>query len=155
MIDGTRALTVLPLGRTDLVGLAQCMAIDADVFPYSSIPLGLQAGVHIWVARADDGARVVGFVAASARALSFYVHGLAVTPSDRRRGTGRALLDACVAGARGHRLSRVVLHVGTGNQAAVALYEAAGFVVRRQVVDFYRAGVYAERGAYEMVLALG
>jgi ribosomal protein S18 acetylase RimI-like enzyme len=154
MIDGTRALAVLPLMRTDLVGLAQCMAIDADVFPYSSIPLGLQAGVHIWIARADDEARVLGFVAASARALSFYVHGLAVMPADRRRGTGRALLDTCVAGARGYGLRRVVLHVGTGNQAAVALYEAAGNVMKRQVVDFYRTGVYAERGAYEMVLAL-
>ena len=36
----------------------------------------------------------------------------------------------------------------------MALYEAAGFVMKRQVIDFYRAGGYAERGAYEMVLLL-
>jgi ribosomal protein S18 acetylase RimI-like enzyme len=154
MIDAARTLAA-PLLRTDIVGLAQCMVIDAEVFPYSSIPMGLVAGVRIWIARADDGARVLGFVAASGRALSFYVHGLAVAPAERRRGVGRALLGACIGGARSERLRRVVLHVGTANEAAVRLYESEGFEVRREVRDFYRPGVYAGRGAYEMVLAVG
>jgi ribosomal protein S18 acetylase RimI-like enzyme len=154
MIDGTRALAVTPLLRTDIVGLAQCMVIDADVFPYASIPMGLVTGIRIWIARADGSTRVLGFVAASGRALSFYVHGLAVAPSDRRRGIGRALLGACVGWARAARLGRVVLHVSTANEAAVGLYESEGFEVRRQVSDFYRPGVYAERAAYEMVLAV-
>jgi ribosomal protein S18 acetylase RimI-like enzyme len=165
MIDGTPTLLVLPLLRTDLIGLAQCMALDADVFPYASMPLGLQAGVRAWIARADlargasaserdDSKRVVGFIAASARALSFYVHGLAVAPSDRRRGAGRRLLRACVSGARAERLKRLVLHVATANHAAVALYESEGFGVRRQVSDFYRPGIYPQRSAYEMTLSL-
>jgi ribosomal protein S18 acetylase RimI-like enzyme len=156
MVDAAGALVVLPLASTDLVGLAQCMALDAEVFPYASIPLGLLAGVRTWVARVDDDSkRLVGFVTASARALSFYVHGIAVAPSDRRRGAGRALLTACVGGARVARLRRVVLHVGTANQTAVALYESEGFEIRRRLRDFYREGVYTERGAYEMVLAVG
>lgn len=155
MIDGTPALLVVRLLRTDLVGLAQCIALDADVFPYASIPLGLQAGICVWIARRDDdGRRVLGFVAASGRARSFYVHGLAVTPLDRRRGAGRALLRGCVAGARAERLSRVVLHVATTNHAAVALYESERFEIRRQVSDFYRQGIYSDRDAYEMTLVL-
>lgn len=157
MVDATRAaLVVLPLAPANLVGLARCFALDADVFPYASIPLGLMSGVRTWVAREDDDSkRVVGFVAAGVRARSLYVHGLAVAPADRRRGVGRALLAACVAGARGGGLGRVVLHVGTSNGAAVALYTSAGFAVRRRLRDFYREGVYEERGAYEMVLGLG
>jgi ribosomal-protein-alanine N-acetyltransferase len=155
MIDGTPTLLVLPLLRTDLIGLAQCMALDADVFPYASMPLGLQAGVRAWIARADDDSKqVVGFIAASARALSFYVHGLAVAPSDRRRGAGRNLLRAGVSGARAERLKRLVLHVATANHAAVALYESEGFCVRRQLSDFYRPGIYLQRSAYEMTLSL-
>jgi ribosomal protein S18 acetylase RimI-like enzyme len=154
MIDGTRALAVMPLLRTDIVGLAQCMVIDADVFPYPSIPTGLVAGIRVWIARGEVSTRVLGFAAASARALSLYVHGLAVSPSDRRRGAGRALVRACVAGASAEGLCRVVLHVGTANEAAVGLYESEGFEVRRQLRDFYRQGVYAERAAYEMVRAV-
>ena len=71
-----------------------------------------------------------------------------------RVSVGRALLGACVGGARAARLGRVVLHVSTANEAAVGLYESEGFEVRRQVRDLYRPGVYAERGAYEMVLAV-
>jgi len=152
MIDGAPPLLVTPLLPADLVALAQCAVLDADVFPYPSIPLGLQVGVLTWIARPDDDtSRVLGFVAASARSLSFYVHGLAVAPSERRRGAGRALMRACVEGAKAGRSTRVVLHVGTANHAAVALYESEGFEVRRTLRDFYRPGVYEERSAHEMV----
>jgi ribosomal-protein-alanine N-acetyltransferase len=148
-------LVVSRLEPADLVGLARCFALDAEVFPYASIPLGLVAERCIWIAGAeDDTKRLLGFVAASARRPSLYVHGLAVAPAERRQGAGRALVRACVAGARASRLKGVVLHVGTANEAAVAMYASEGFTIQSRLPRFYREGVYAERSAYQMILPL-
>ena len=77
---------------------------------------------------------------------------LAVAPSLRRRGIGRALLEAAVGLARSRRHVAVVrLHVDAENAGARALYEAAGFVLSGERLDnFYRAG----RHAFELVLEL-
>ena len=154
--SNNRCLVVSPLESADLVGLARCLALDAEVFPYPSIPLGLIAARHAWIATTDDDSkRLLGFVAASARARTLYIHGLAVARAERRQGAGRALLRACVAGARAATMIRVALHVGTANAAAVALYASEGFIVGRRLPSFYREGIYAERSAYEMSLLLG
>jgi hypothetical protein len=71
----TFAVEILAPG--DLVGLAQCIALDADAFPYASLPFGL-AGARIRVARAQVRAGVLGFVGGSVRAEALYIHGLAV-----------------------------------------------------------------------------
>jgi RimJ/RimL family protein N-acetyltransferase len=53
--------------------------------------------------------------------------GLMVDGRFRRRGVGRALLDAAVAWAREHDVSKLELHVFPWNEPAIALYEAYGF----------------------------
>jgi len=50
-----------------------------------------------------------------------------VSPSERRRGRGWALLAALEAEARSLGLSRLVLETGVRNPEAVAMYERAGF----------------------------
>jgi ribosomal protein S18 acetylase RimI-like enzyme len=150
-----RSLEVQRLAATDLVAMAQCMAIDAEVFPYASIPFGLPAGLRTWVARGEDAdrvSRVIGFLAGTFRSTSFYIQGLAVGVAARRSGVGRALLHAAVAEARARGIGSVYLHVGVTNRPAVLLYDSEGFEVRGTVRDFYRPGVYPVRDAYEMVL---
>jgi ribosomal protein S18 acetylase RimI-like enzyme len=51
-----------------------------------------------------------------------------VDPSSRRRGAGRALVDAVGAWTHDLGIARIVLRVTEGNAAAVALYEGCGFV---------------------------
>jgi GNAT superfamily N-acetyltransferase len=51
-----------------------------------------------------------------------------VDPSSRRRGVGRALVEAVGVWARDLGIGRIVLRVTEGNAAAVALYEGCGFV---------------------------
>lgn len=51
-----------------------------------------------------------------------------VAPEARRRGMGRALIDACVDWARTRGASEVHLWVTRSNVPARALYEAAGFL---------------------------
>jgi ribosomal-protein-alanine N-acetyltransferase len=52
---------------------------------------------------------------------------LAVHPSMRRRGLGRALLDHMIAFANRHRCRYVTLEVRRSNQTAIELYRRVGF----------------------------
>jgi ribosomal protein S18 acetylase RimI-like enzyme len=58
---------------------------------------------------------------------SFYVDALATDQGFRRRGAAQALLDEAERQARGHGLPAVTLDTTIDNDAARALYAAAGF----------------------------
>jgi ribosomal protein S18 acetylase RimI-like enzyme len=57
-----------------------------------------------------------------------HLYAMWVDPSSRRRGVGRALVEAVGAWTRDLSIGRIVLRVTEGNAAAVALYEGCGFV---------------------------
>ncbi len=58
-----------------------------------------------------------------------HISGLAVDDAVRRRGIGRALMDAAIVEARRRRARRLTLRVLGPNTAARRLYEACGFEV--------------------------
>lgn len=68
---------------------------------------------------------------------------LVVHPSSRRRGVGRALLDASVDALRSAGARIVVAEVADSpeHQGLLALLRARGFVREGSVADFYRDGV--------------
>ncbi len=148
---GTATIELL---EADLVAIAQCIAIDADAFPYASAHFGVRSrSSRVWIARdASDERqrqRVVGFLAArlrgrrgQAQAHLMHIEGLAVDRAARHQGIGRALVREAVADARARRLHAVVLHVSVTNEAAIALYEAEGFGVSRKLPGFYPAGAF-------------
>jgi RimJ/RimL family protein N-acetyltransferase len=53
--------------------------------------------------------------------------GLMVAAGHRRRGVGRALLQAAEDWARGAEIRKLELHVFPYNEAAIALYESCGY----------------------------
>jgi GNAT superfamily N-acetyltransferase len=63
------------------------------------------------------------------------VNAMWVAPAARRRGVGRALVDACTAWATGWGCASLGLNVVVENAGALAAYERAGFVVRGQKTD--------------------
>ncbi len=66
---------------------------------------------------------------------------MGVLPAWRRRGIGRALLDAVVAEAGARGIASIVLEVAADNEAARRLYAALGFVqVGRRPRYYRRAG---------------
>ena len=83
---------------------------------------GEDAGVALWRTTVDE-----------AELLT-----IAVQASRRRRGAGRALLDAVIALARGQGARMLFLEVGVDNPAARSLYEQAGFSEVGRRAAYYR-----------------
>ena len=73
------------------------------------------------------------------------VQGITVEPAFRGHGVGRALLDAAVSEARARGARRLTLRVLSHNDAALALYGSAGFVVEGvQREEFLLDGRYVD-----------
>ena len=83
----------------------------------------------------------VGFILARDLAGDVEILSVGVLPQWRRRGVGRALIDAVVAKCEQDGLGSIVLEVASENAAARALYAAFGFVqVGRRPGYYSRAG---------------
>ncbi len=104
---------------------------------------GEASGYTFLVYRAD--ARVLGFACYGPHALAegvFDLYWLATAPQARRRGIGKALVEAVEEGvrARGGRLVLVETS-GTSEYApARRFYERAGYRYEAVIHDFYRPG---------------
>ncbi len=159
MAAGSLTVTIETLAPGDLVSVARCIAIDAEAFPYASTQFGVRAAnARVWIAHiAHSGGsdRIFGFAAGRPSRGELDIEGVAVVRDARRRGIGSALLREAVAYARSRSMEAVSLHVWTGNDAAVAMYEAEGFAIRRRLPGYYRAGTFDNQGdAYEMAFPL-
>ena len=90
---------------------------------------------------AVDGATPIGMVVASAAGEEAEILTLAVTPAARRRGVGRALMEAAQRRARARGARTMVLEVADDNLEAQSLYAALGFIQAG-----VRRGYYASSG---------
>ena len=78
---------------------------------------------------------VVGYCYAGVEPLSWkelrdeagFIHDLALDPEARRRGAGRALVQATIEWFRERKMARVMLWTSTQNSAARELFVNAGF----------------------------
>lgn len=75
-----------------------------------------------------EAGEVGGFVLARSIAGEAEILTLAVDPAARRRGLGRGLLEAAAAAALASGAETLFLEVAADNAAAIALYQAAGFI---------------------------
>lgn len=90
------------------------------------------------VAAASAGARIVGFVIASAIGGQAEIESIGVAPGLQRQGIGRALLDALIAELRERGVVELMLEVRESNRAATALYGTCGFVQSGRRPGYYR-----------------
>ncbi len=92
-----------------------------------------------WVMR--EPGRVVGYLCLWEVADEFHITNIAVHPSFRRQGIGRALLQGVLEDARQRKLRLVVLEVRPSNTEARTLYETFGFrVIGRRRGYYYDTG---------------
>ena len=121
-----------PVVETDL---PRIMEIEAAGFPHPWSEALLRAELgHAWssllaaVEGGEGGAeRILGYIIFWLVHDEVHVLNVGTAPESRRRGIGRALMEAAVeAGrSRGARLS--TLEVRRSNQAAIALYASLGY----------------------------
>jgi len=96
----------------------------------------------------------VGFVLWRVAADEAELLTIAVRSTHRRRGAGRALLEAIVDGARAAGARTLFLEVGADNPAARTLYEQRGFQAVGQRAGYYGRGGAPPADAAVMRLAL-
>jgi ribosomal-protein-alanine N-acetyltransferase len=87
----------------------------------SSISLG---------AFAPDGGPLVGYLVVSRYVDAWHVMNVAVTPSHRRRGIARALLERLFELTASDERRGYTLEVRVSNEGAIKLYESLNFVSR-------------------------
>lgn len=117
-------MTVLRAARReDLAALADLHARAFD-HPWDEAELGaLMASPGAFALIVDT----QGFILCRAIAGEAEILTLAVSPAARRRGTGRALVEAAAGLAEALESDALFLEVAHDNLAALALYEASGF----------------------------
>lgn len=95
------------------------------------------SGDWILVAENPSG-NPAGFLAARAVAGEAEILNIAVEPAMRRRGAGRALLEAAVAEARERGARRLYLEVRATNEPARSFYFACGFAEVGRRPNYYQ-----------------
>lgn len=84
---------------------------------------------HCFLARAADGAAVVGFCSFWRVLDELHINNLAVASAHRRQGVASALLTHILSDGASHGATRATLEVRRSNGEARALYERFGFAV--------------------------
>ncbi len=97
---------------------------------------------------------VDGFILMRAVADEAEILTLAVRPAARRRGEGGRLIGEGVLAAAARGAARVFLEVAGDNEAARALYAAAGFVEAGRRPGYYRSADGGRRDALLLGLNL-
>jgi ribosomal-protein-alanine N-acetyltransferase len=124
--------------------------IDQMCFPpgisYSRAELGrfvVHRHSRTWVA--EEGNDVVGFLIANRRSDQRVAHIVTIDVLEpwRRRGVGRALMDAAEEWARQQRLQAVALETAEHNATAQKFYAARGYVKYEKLEHYYTDGAAA------------
>ena len=99
-------------------------ALDAAAMRFLTEAYDLDRDASVIAVR--DGERV-GLANLGLRGADAWVGGVGVVPGERRRGTGRALMEALHEQARSRGVERVWLEVIVENTGAIALYDSLGY----------------------------
>ena len=110
--------------------VAEIAALERECFslPWSedSIRSELSNDLSLWLAAVEDG-RVLGYVGSQTVLGESDMMNLAVRPDCRRRGIGKALVEALCKALRAEKAVSLTLEVRASNEAAKTLYAALGF----------------------------
>jgi ribosomal protein S18 acetylase RimI-like enzyme len=128
-LDGAAIVALLHAYASDPMGGGQ--GLTEDVCAGLAQALARRPSIHCLLAFIEGDAVGVavcieGFSTFACRPL-LNLHDIAVLPTARRKGVGRALLAAAQHKARALGCCKLTLEVLSNNHAAQALYQSAGF----------------------------
>ena len=122
---------------------AQIAVLEAECFaePWSedSISQTAQSG-HAVILVAERDGRIVAYGGMLVMFDTAEMLNIAVTRAERRKGTGRAVMNALSAEAKSRGATRLMLEVRRSNAGAIALYEGLGFAVISERRGYYANG---------------
>jgi N-acetylglutamate synthase len=87
----------------------------------------------------DAGGTIVGAVLCGHDGRRGYLHHLAVVPTHRRRGIGRALVATCLENLRDRGIAKCNLFLYTHNAAGRTFWEHHGWAAREDLVVVQRS----------------
>ena len=125
------------------------VTVSAEALRFMAAAYDFDRDASLVAVRDDE---LVGLVNLGLRGREAWIGGLGVIPGERRRGTGRRLMEAVHEEARVRGAERVWLEVIVENTQAVALYEQLGYAHVRELEVWSlpgAAGEPAERPAAE------
>ena len=96
-----------------------------------------RATVHVLEAAGRLVGWAVGLVRQHRRSRSGRLYALAVHPAMRGRRYGAMLAEACIAALQERGISSLYLEVRADNAAAIRLYSRIGFVVKKELPNYY------------------
>lgn len=118
------------------------VAIEQAIYPHpwtrGNFSDSLEAGYHCWIA--ECGGEIAGYCVAATGADEAHLLNLSVAAPWQRRGIGREVLGFVLQLARESGANRILLEVRPSNEAARALYLAAGFTEVATRRSYYPAG---------------
>lgn len=120
--------------------LPQIMEIERACFsdPWSENSMTAQlTGKYSLCALASCNGEIAGYVMAVALYEGAEILNVAVSPSHRRQGLGRMMMESILSQCRQKGVERAFLEVRAGNDAAIRLYESFGFKKYGVRKDYY------------------
>lgn len=133
-----QSLCILPLAEEHLPEVAALESLCfSEPWSIASLRFLLSEAACGVVALSPDGT-VMGYGGMVIAPDEGQITNVAVHPSRRRMGIGRAVTEELAKEARRRRLSSLSLEVRASNLPAVALYESLGFAVAGRRRNFYR-----------------
>lgn len=146
-------VNIRPMRRRDL-GVICGLEQVSYPFPWSREIFSDCLRVGYCCRVAENAGRVIAYAVLSIGASEAHVLNLCVAPEWRRGGLARRMLNVLLAEAHAQAAERVFLEVRPSNEAAVALYESAGFRTIGRRSGYYPAAAGRE-DALVMALQLG
>ncbi len=130
-----------PARIADAAALARIAAASLpEAWSPGGFRAALEAPTGVGLVAVDRAGEPLGFALGSCVAGELEIATVAVEPSRRRRGLGRALVGELLARGRAGGARRASLEVRATNAAARALYAGLGFRTLGERARYYRDG---------------
>ena len=129
-------ILIRPLEAGDLSAVARVERFSFSV-PWSEESLKMLTAPPNYGFVATIGGEIAGYIGILGVLDELEVTNVATMPDLRRRGVGRALVNALLDYAREENFRRVTLEVRESNAPAIALYECIGFTPCGLRKNFY------------------
>ena len=119
---------IVPMLESHIVQIAALEKLCfSDPWSENSVRSELSNPLSLWLVAEEEG-RVTGYVGSQSVPPEADVMNLAVAPDCRKKGIGRALMEALIAQLRSQGMAALFLEVRVGNLPARSLYQSLGFV---------------------------